>query len=329
MKELKEGVTILIPTYNRKDRLINTLKSISSQGFWSEYQIVIVDNCSDYDVKGAIMEEFPDEFTRTIMVHRWFFNTGMSTNISISFEFVETKWCWFISDDDEILDGAISTILTDIKSNKKCAAIKYSIKDVCHYDNRIINNVDEWSNYYIENSSGDKAYLSMLYNISLLYPYLSELTIHSYSYLSFWIPVLRAINETKAVLKMSSKVLFVYKHNNDGWSSSNVKYLDTLVGIRTLLDFRYNFSDSDFYCFKAVFCNDFFCARSVVGRILLLPSSIARKHYYRLLNQYLSGSTIEKMLTKSIFYLVILLNIKPRIIQKILSIKNELLYKNV
>ena len=104
MMEIKEGLTILIPTYNRRERLLNTLHSISNQGHWGEYKIVIVDNCSNYNVKETIESEFPDAFTQSITVHRWYFNTGMSTNISIAFEFVDTKWCWFISDDDEILD---------------------------------------------------------------------------------------------------------------------------------------------------------------------------------------------------------------------------------
>ena len=269
--DLQDRLTILIPTYNRKERLLGTLHSIASQGHWGEYSIVIVDNCSDYNVEDAIKNEFSEFFTCNIKFHRWFFNTGMSTNISIAFEFVDTTWCWFISDDDEIKDGAVETIINDMKRYKNSVAIKYSIQDICQYDDKIINNVKEWSNYYQIHSSGDKGYLSMLYNISLLYPYLYELTVHSYSYLSFWLPVIRALNETNYNMVMSSDILFKYKSNNDGWSSSEERYLNTLLGIRTLFDSDYNLTEDTFQQFRKVFKSDLFDSKSIVLHVLYVP----------------------------------------------------------
>lgn len=322
MIDLKEGLTILIPTYNRKERLISTLHSISSQGHLGEYRIVVVDNCSNYNVEETIKSEFPESFTQNVRVHRWFFNTGMSTNISIAFEFVDTKWCWFISDDDEILDGALSIVLNDTNRYQDCAAVKYSIKDICDYDNSIIHNVDEWSRYYFEHSSGDKGYLSMLYNILKLYPYLNELTIHSYSYLSFWLPVIRAINETNATLVMSSDILFKYKSNNDGWSSSDERYLNTLAGIRTLFDFRYNLSNTTFRGFRSVFVDDLFNAKAVVVRILYLQDKQDRKHYYHLLKNYLFGNYFDLLLSKALYFFVTYLNIHPSTLKRFLQFKN-------
>lgn len=319
---LEDKLTILIPTYNREQRLTETLRSISNQGHWGEYSIVIVDNCSNYSVVDSIRNNFEEEFVDNITVHRWFFNTGMSTNISIAFEFVNTKWCWFISDDDEILDGALNTLLSDAKCYPTCAAIKYSIKDICRYDNSTIHDVEEWSRYYFIHSSGDKGYLSMLYNIEVIYPYLSELTVHSYSYLSFWLPVLRALNETSAIMIMSSDVLFKYKSNNDGWSSSNERYLNTLVGIRTFFDSKYSLSEKTFEDFKRVFLDDLFSARSVIIKILYMPNRDDRKYYYFLLKQYLSGSFIDFCLAKPLYYVATYLNISPNTIKRIISANN-------
>ncbi len=321
--ELKDGLTILIPTYNRKDRLLNTLRSISSQGHIGEYKIVIVDNSSNYDVKGTINEEFSGDFNKSVTVHRWFFNTGMSTNISIAFEFVDTKWCWFISDDDEILQGALQTIINDTKRYGNCAAIKYSINSVCDYDNSIINNVVEWAQYYMDHPSGDKGYLSMLYNISVLCPFLQELTVHSYSYLSFWIPVIRALNETDSTLVMSSDTLFKYKSNNDGWSSSDERFLNTLLGIRTLFDSRYSLPKTTFLKFKQVFSSDLFRSRKVILRILSLPKREDRQHYYHLLKYYLTGGAIEIVLTKLFYHFIVVFNVKPSSINRLLSIKRR------
>lgn len=322
--ELEERLTILIPTYNRKERLLGTLQSIATQGHWGEYDIVIVDNCSDYSIEGAIKELFEDEFVQMITIHKWFFNTGMSTNISIAFEFVKTKWCWFISDDDEIQMGALDTILSDTKTFPNSAAIKYSIKDICEYDNSIIHNVDEWADYYYNHLSGDIGYLSMLYNISILYPYLQELTVHSYSYLSFWLPVIRALNETDAEMVMSSKELYKYKSNNDGWSSSDERYLNTLLGIRTLFDHNYQLSNETFLKFKNVFDCYLFNSKSIVLHILNLPEKRKRRHYYNLLSSYFTGSNFNVIISKVFFHINMFLNMSPASVRMIVRKKQAL-----
>lgn len=316
--DLLDRLTILIPTYNRKERLLGTLHSIASQGHWGEYNVVIVDNCSNYSVEEAINEEFAEGFSNSVTVHRWFFNTGMSTNISIAFEFVRTKWCWFLSDDDIILDGALDTVLNDMSTHPLDAAIKYSIENICFYDNTSLSTVEEWAHFYLRNNTGDKCYLSMLYNIQILYPYLQELTIHSYSYLSFWIPVLRALNETESKLFMSSSVLYKYKPNNDGWSSSHKRYLDTLLGIRTLFDSDFSLSPSDQKLLRSVY-SDMFNCRIVSYKISFLENNFERKKYHRLLRMYYSGNTFEKILYLSYLRCVLLLNISTEKIEVLLK----------
>lgn len=313
-----DRLTILIPTYNRKERLLETLSAISLQGYWGEYDIVIVDNCSNYNVDETICEAFPAEFNKMINVHRWFFNTGMSTNISIAFEFVRTKWCWFLSDDDLILDGALEQVMKDIKTHPSVAAIKYSIENICSYEDCTIDSVEEWAAFYINHNTGDKCYLSMLYNISILYPYLSELTIHSYSYLSFWLPVLRVINETDSNMLISSTRLYKYKPNSDGWSSTHDKYLNTLLGIRTLFDSNYGFSYHCLERFKRVY-SDLFNCKVVTYKITMLNNNADRKNYYDLLKHYYSGSLFDKCIYKIFIRFIIFFNVPTKVIQSMLN----------
>lgn len=306
--DFQDRLTILIPTYNRKERLIETLRSISSQGYWGQYSIVIVDNCSDYSIEEALQESFEVAFIHMITIHRWFFNTGMTTNISIAFEFVRTKWCWFISDDDIILDGALSVLFKDMKEHHNYVAIKYSIEGVCSYNNAVISSFEDWAQFYIQNNTGDKCYLSMLYNISVLYPYLSELTVHSYCYLSFWLPILKVLNEKDAQMLMSSSLLYKYKQNNDGWSSSHVRYLNTLLGIRTLYDFEYGLTPSAHDLLKRVYA-DMFDSLDVVRRISKLDKNEERKRYYGLLKGYMTGKVWVNVICTLYLYLVIFFNI--------------------
>ena len=310
-------LTILIPTYNRKERLFNTISNIYNQGHWGEYKIVIVDNHSDYSVQEMINQNFCSDFVKSVMVFRWKFNTGMSTNISIAFEFVETEWCWFLSDDDEILNGSLDIVLSDIQRYGNYSAIKYSIEGICKYDNTTISSVSTLLDYYAKHDSGDKYYLSMLYNIKQLYPYMSELTVRSYTYLSFWLPIIRILNEQNNPVLMSSNTLYSYKKNNDSWSSSPEKYLQTILGIRTLFDSTYNLSFTDFKKLKKVFFSNLFFCNTVIIRILLVDDNNLRKHYYKLLNNYIVGKYPMKLIAKIIYYLFVSFHIPSQFIYKL------------
>lgn len=314
---VNKGLTILIPTYNRKERLLNTLSNIYNQGHCGEYKIVIVDNHSDYSVQEMVNFNFSTDFVESVKVFRWMFNTGMSTNISIAFEFVETEWCWFLSDDDEILNGSLEIVLSDIQKYGNYSAIKYSIEGICKYDNTTISSVSNLLDYYAKHDSGDKYYLSMLYNIKLLYPYLSELTVRSYTYLSFWLPIIRILNEQNVPVMMSSNILYCYKRNNDGWSSSPIKYLQTILGIRTLFDSTYNLSISDFEKLKKVFSKNLFYCNTVIIRILLIDDNNLRKHYYKLLNKYMVGKWPMRIIAKILYYVFVSFHIPSQFIYKL------------
>ncbi len=48
--KITENLTIVIPTYNRKERLILQLKSIIKQDLSGVSKILIIDNNSDYNI---------------------------------------------------------------------------------------------------------------------------------------------------------------------------------------------------------------------------------------------------------------------------------------
>ena len=47
---MEKKITVLIPTYNRKESLSRTLRDLESQTR-KDFYVVISDNASDYDVK--------------------------------------------------------------------------------------------------------------------------------------------------------------------------------------------------------------------------------------------------------------------------------------
>lgn len=317
-------LTILIPTYNRRERLFNTLTSINKQGHQGEYDIIISDNHSEYDVQEMINNEFDPDFARGIQVIRWGFNMGMATNLSVPFTFVKTPWCWLISDDDEIFDNALSVLFNEIgkKDSHSVAAVKHSTTILAeHAENKDFDSVRDICNYYIQtfNSRSDRWYLTMLYNMNVLKPYLSDFTLYSYSALSFWIPVIRAVNDKAGVLRISKDILIGY-HDcaEDGWFTNPKRYLKTLVQIRTIFDSFHGLDYESYMLFRKMILGDNsdFRVRTVVNLICQCEKNYERRYYYNLLNEYMVGGIISKFMYKSFYYFVCFFNISPQQIRK-------------
>ena len=91
----KKKLTVLIPTYNRKEPLREQLRSLEVQGLWDEYEIIISDNHSNYDVKEMINESFSADFVKIIRIERRSCNVGGDLNVSLSFQLPTTEWMWF------------------------------------------------------------------------------------------------------------------------------------------------------------------------------------------------------------------------------------------
>ena len=243
--EYGKDLTVLIPTFNREEGLKMLLHNLYSQGHIGEYQIVICDNHSDYDVRKMIDGEFDQEFKQNIFINSWNFNVGMCTNISIAYLFVATKWCWCISDDDKVLDGSIEKILQDIKTFDKenITAIKYSLLNKVEHENRYINSLDDFLEYYSPKSRrGELYYLSLLFNMDHIKPYLGLLTEYSYTYISFVIPLIKGLIDGKRLFVSSHSCIEYSERADDNWSAK--RYTNVMLGVRTFADIDFGISSS-------------------------------------------------------------------------------------
>lgn len=119
------NLTIAIPTYNRKEKLLETLKKLNEELRIQEVEILIIDNNSNDSNK----EELKTLKNLKVKYIKNKFNVGMSANFMKCFEFTETKWMWLLSDDDYIRKGCINIVLNDIKKNRDVSLIKYSLKN--------------------------------------------------------------------------------------------------------------------------------------------------------------------------------------------------------
>lgn len=122
--EKNKLLTIAIPTYNRQQKLKSQVHRVLSQ-LTEEVKLVIIDNCSDYNIYSL----FSDEDKHNMTIIRNDYNIGGDANIAKCFEVCDTEWLWTLSDDDVISDDAVSCILSDIKKSSNVIFLNYNGKN--------------------------------------------------------------------------------------------------------------------------------------------------------------------------------------------------------
>ena len=106
-------LTVAIPTYNRNEILKKNIRLLLPQ-LTDECKLLIIDNHSDIPVEETVkpvLSEFPEIDVR-IMRNRA--NIGGESNILRCFEYCETEWLWILSDDDDVKEDAVKTVLSTI-----------------------------------------------------------------------------------------------------------------------------------------------------------------------------------------------------------------------
>lgn len=106
-------VSIAIPTYNRKNYLIEAVRSILRQTF-RDFEVIIFDNNSDYDI-AAVLESFNDERIKLVVNS---VNIGNQANFQKVFSWsYDSKYLLVFHDDDvmhpELLRLSVAALDSD------------------------------------------------------------------------------------------------------------------------------------------------------------------------------------------------------------------------
>ena len=153
-------LTIVIPTFNRRDRLIRTLEILSRQTC-KNFNIIILDNASDYDVT-EILKRWERQFGSKVEIRRNLSNIGMQGNLAMLFLQVGQGWMWTLSDDDIPSVYAVETIMREIEKNNDVGVFWFSIYDIKKYlneDGRCIRNLTELAEFYQRLDDIDKGFI--------------------------------------------------------------------------------------------------------------------------------------------------------------------------
>jgi GT2 family glycosyltransferase len=273
-------LTIVITTYNRKERLINQLRSIFRQPEYVSVRIIILDNNSEYDVINTFSKEFSEKELSVVEVIRRPYNIGLTGNLSTSFMYCKTKWMWLLSDDDETEENSIKTILYDIKQHEDIAVIKYSIKKFVPDEDKIISTISEYIEYYRSgvHTSGNMIFMSNnVFNLELLLPYLGLANIHSYTYIPHLIPVIRGLSDNAIKMMFTSKsiVSFIPPTPGTHWD-----FVPAIVGLASLADIDFGLNKTNHHELCALAVRDFPHGKFIYD-LLSVKNRWKRNYYYK------------------------------------------------
>lgn len=105
-------ISFCIATRNRANLLGETLNSVISQAT-KEIEIVVVDGASTDNTK-QVIHQFQEKYQRLCYIRKDT-NGGVDRDYTTSIEFAKGEYCWFMSDDDVLKEGAIQKVLSHIQ----------------------------------------------------------------------------------------------------------------------------------------------------------------------------------------------------------------------
>lgn len=118
MKNKTTLLSFCIPTYNRSQTLVQTVRSISKSCGSTLVELVICDNASTDKTKDVIAKLKNKYKNLKIVYYRQESNVGLDKNILKSIEMSSSKYCWLLSDDDFLRNDAVSLITKILLKDK-------------------------------------------------------------------------------------------------------------------------------------------------------------------------------------------------------------------
>ncbi len=214
-------LTVVIPTYNRKQQLLETLRSFEIQREFDRYKIIISNNCSNYDVGEWVTQNFSKEFIDIINIYNRKYNIGGDLNIASTHQLCQSKWMWLMSDDDIVMPDSLQIVLNDIHEMSEIALIKYSIAGFPPLQDKLCNTFNEVLEAFIapnvQAGYGQFVFMSNnVINIERVNAYIGEASFYANTSITQLIPSIFAIKKDNSAWRISSKRITNY---NDGRST--------------------------------------------------------------------------------------------------------------
>lgn len=124
-------LSICIPNYNRAELLLENIRSIGKQAT-SEIEVVIADDCSTEDIASTIKrakKEFP-KLNLLFQINSK--NLGFDKNVLHVVNQGHGKYCWLLSNDDQLMPNAIANVLQILKKDQKISLLNVNYSRFDH-----------------------------------------------------------------------------------------------------------------------------------------------------------------------------------------------------
>jgi len=135
----RKKLTICIPTYNRKEKLISTIKKLVPQ-LSSQVELFISNNASTDGTLDAI-----SPYSNFLCINNNDDNIGASQNILKCLNLGRGEYIWILNDDDDISSAAVQRVLEGINCYAPVPLLWASARllNIKHAD-KILSSTDNW-----------------------------------------------------------------------------------------------------------------------------------------------------------------------------------------
>jgi glycosyltransferase involved in cell wall biosynthesis len=123
----KDLLGICIPTYNRSAYLTECLKSVIDEFSPYGFPIYISDNCSTDDTT-SVVSGFEKDYDNIKYVKNNS-NLGLYRNILNVIQMAETRYIWFMGDDDAIRKGSLEILVKILSTNPDFLVLNSALYD--------------------------------------------------------------------------------------------------------------------------------------------------------------------------------------------------------
>lgn len=230
----KTRVTVLIPTYNRKENLADTLRALSKQGN-KNFNVLISDNCSSYSIEDDVLPGLPIEFTDRVRVHHQRFNIGAAANIIGLLSLCDTEYGWILGDDDNVQPKAIDSIYATISKYSNANCFWFLLGEKNNGD-KLIDSMEKLNDFLCElNNRGDFIFCSnKVYKIPAISAYMDMTYRYIYTRIPQCFPLMESLKHNEEIGIICGKHLVEHGGFTDGitWDVSK-----TVLGLKTLIDY--------------------------------------------------------------------------------------------
>ena len=199
LKRRKMNISVMIPTFNRKEKLSKTLDILSNQTY-KDFQVVISDNHSDYSIEEEILKKYDNSFRDKVTVLHNSNNIGASLNMANLLTFCKTEWAWLLGDDDIIFENSVENIIRTIRDNEDVSAIWFSIrKSDC--DEIIIRSLEDYvDQFWTDLNVGDVLFISnKVFRVCDANRYLDTMYTHMDSAVPYLFPLFELLKNNHGI----------------------------------------------------------------------------------------------------------------------------------